>query len=235
MFRTTIDVSDQKIAVRSGDTYYLTLAAIDNSGIAFPYAQVSSNQGQVVNPGEDYFFLRGFNIAPVPVANFYPGFSSWVCRVEMRPVLATESFTVQKGVLLSGGLAELAESDNQDVRIARDTFSLQSRVAYEVTATSPSEVPTGMSFTIEESVFARGNVTRTIELLDFNTGVYEPVDVRNASRLGDRVDTIVVTGDPTRFVQPGTRVMQARVRYQGPSPRAAFTCNVDQISWTVGD
>ncbi|MEM7457366.1 MAG: hypothetical protein AAF456_23725 [Planctomycetota bacterium] len=147
--------------------------------------------------------------------------------------VAPDTFDVVTGILRDGSIAQLLESDNDDISAARNGSSLQSRVIYDVESTSTSSAPSAVDFTIEESVFARGNVSRTIRMFNFDTGAFETVDVRNASRLGDRVDQISVSGIPGRFVENATNRVRVRIRYDGPVARANFTCNVDHIFWTI--
>lgn len=151
--------------------------------------------------------------------------------------LVPESFNLVNGVLDSvDPLAELSMSDNDDLRASRDQFAIGARVIYEVGVTSPNDMPAGMDLTIEESIFARGAVNRTIQLFNYDTAAFETVDAQLANQgFGDRTDVISVTGDPSRFVEAGTGAVLARVRYDGPVPRAAFTCNVDNIFITISN
>lgn len=149
--------------------------------------------------------------------------------------LVPDSFNLVNGVLDSvDPLAELSMSDNDDLRASRDQFAIGARVIYEVGVTAPSDTASAMDLTIEESIFARGAVNRTIQLFNFDTAAFETVDAQLANQgFGDRTDVISVTGDPSRFIEAGTGAVLARVRYDGPVPRAAFTCNVDNIFFTI--
>ena len=71
-----------------------------------------------------------------------------------------DTLNLVTGVAAGGGLPQLQASDNIDFRSQRNIAGLQSRVVYELGATSPTETPSAMDFTIEESVFARGSVSR---------------------------------------------------------------------------
>ena len=97
----------------------------------------------------------------------------------------------------------------------------------------PTFTPTNLSITLEGSVFARSTVVQTISPYDYALGVWEVVDTRNASRFSDRVDTIELGGDLSRFVELGTHCMKARVLYKSNVARQQFTSNTDRFSWTL--
>ena len=154
---------------------------------------------------------------------------------EVDPIVDVTPDTLDliTGTEAGGGLAELQASDNMDFRSRRNVAALQSRVVYEIGATSPTETPSALDFTIEESAFARGNVSRTITAFNYTTSSFDTLDTRNASRFGDRTDVISFGGTLSDYVEPGTGRMLIRVRYDGPTMRATFTVNTDHTFWTV--
>lgn len=94
-----------------------------------------------------------------------------------------DSMTVVRGVHASGSAEDLFESDNTDVSIRRATSDIQSRTSFQVTSTSPIANPGRMVVTLEGSVFARSQVTQSIELYDYNSGSWEEVDSRTTTWL----------------------------------------------------
>lgn len=150
-------------------------------------------------------------------------------------VVVPESFTVTRGEFISGGLPELAEIDNMDLSLRRLDFDTQSRTEFEVKSTSPTASPTSFEFTLEGAIVASSNVVQTIELFNYVASEWELVDTRNAgsSPAPDSVVSVVATGDLSRFVEAGTRCIEARVRYKSDNPRQNFTSNTDQTIWTI--
>ena len=146
------------------------------------------------------------------------------------------TYRVTRGNLVSGGIGELINSDNRDLSMQRSASDVQSRTEFEVIGTSPTATPTGIDFTLEGSVFARSNVVQTIELYDYQAATWVLVGNSNAVRSPspDSVVTVSATGDLSRFVQPGTQNMVARVRYKSDQPRQNFASNTDQVIWTIG-
>ena len=143
-----------------------------------------------------------------------------------------ESWTVAAGTHVSGGVSELSESDNQDLSVQRNTSDLASRVFLEFESTLLTPAPASLEFSVEASVFARSTVVQVIELWDFDTGSWEQIDTRNASRFLDSTVTIELSGDVARFVEPGTQAVRSRIKFTSGSQRQRFTANVDQIVWT---
>lgn len=149
------------------------------------------------------------------------------------PIVYVSSFDVTQGIYVAGTLAELAESDNLDVSARRNDIDVQSRVFVEFLSQSPTELPMQFDFVFEAAVFARSQVVQSIDLFDFQNGVWEEVDSRDASRFSDQVTEISPGGDLARFVQPITRGIKARVRFQSVNPRQKFTAFIDQAIWII--
>ena len=150
-------------------------------------------------------------------------------------VVVPDSVLVISGVNAGGDVGSLAETDDEDYTMQRSPQSIQAITEFEIKGVSPTETPSTLSFTIEDSVFARGAISRTIRMFDFQRRVFEDVDVRNASRFSDRSDTVELTGDLSRFIEPGTGCMITRIRHQSAVGRQNFAANVDQTIWTVGN
>ncbi len=150
-------------------------------------------------------------------------------------VVVGETLVVSPGLVSGGGLAELATSDNMDLRVFRDPLSINAVVQFVVTASSPTAAPTRFDFTLEGNVVSRPNVVQRIELFNYVTGSFETVDERNANRTPspDLVVTASPTGDLSRFVNQATNEIQARVRYRADIARAGFASNTDQAAWTI--
>jgi hypothetical protein len=182
------------------------------------YPELCAHLRNSADPGwEDN--VQGFRVASV-----MPDF------VSVYP----DSYLVTRGEHVSGGIPELAASDNQDLSLRRLTIDIQSRTEFSVNAISPTATPSSLEVTLEGSVFARSTVNQTIELYDYVAAAWEQVDTRAATRFTDSTVTVAASGDLSRFVQPGTMCVEARIRYQSPSARQQFSSNTDQFLWTIG-
>jgi hypothetical protein len=149
------------------------------------------------------------------------------------------SFDVVVGENVQGGLPELASSDNQRMNIessvppeADATNNLEVRLVLERQLASPT--PSTLAVRLE------GNATvpqcsQSIELFNFQTGQYETVDVRLASENTDAVADVQPGGSPLRFVQTGTGLVRARVKFiQSPLvSEILWSARIDQFVWLV--
>lgn len=153
---------------------------------------------------------------------------------EVIDVLVPQSFNLVRGTLAAGGELELAQSDNTDVSIYRNDQDVRSETEFEVEAVSLTGNPGSMKIQLEGSVFARLDVTQSILVYDFHNSLWEEVDTRSASRFADRVDVVQLNGDLRRFVDQGSGLIRARVRFTSSNPRQRFTSNTDLFEWQIG-
>ena len=151
----------------------------------------------------------------------------------ISPTVTPDAYLVTRGVHISGDETSLSESDNIDLSLQRLVTDIQSRTEFEVVGTSPTASPSSLTVTLEGAVFARSTVVQTIELWDYVTGAWELVDTRNATNIFDSIASVVPTGDLSRFVDPTTLSVEARVHFQSLSPRQRFASNTDQFIWTI--
>ncbi len=171
----------------------------------------------------------GFGIRGAAVAdNFSQG-------LVLPGTVLPDSFTIIRGVLTSGGLSDLFASDDLrlDIRAGLVLFLGEPPLQVLVTGTSPVQVPSELRFKLEAHSNTPG-LTQTIQLFNYVTSLYEDVDL-SVPGLSDAIVEIVITANPERFVQAGTREMRAKVVYQ----RVGFTllfpwsARLDQAAWTI--
>lgn len=144
-----------------------------------------------------------------------------------------QSVIATRGNLFSGSIEELSSSDNADLVLVRSNTDVQSWTEFEVKSVSSTETPGSLILTLEGSVFARSTVNQTIELFNYDTSTWDPVDTRKANRFDDSIVNVDVEGDLARFVEAATRCMRARVRFQSVNPRQQFASRTDLFTWTI--
>lgn len=72
------------------------------------------------------------------------------------------------------------------------------------------------------------------DLWNYVTEQFEQIDSRNAMQFLDVVTTIEAGGDVSRFVEPGTGCVEARVRFESAkNARQQFAANIDQVLWSI--
>lgn len=168
----------------------------------------------------------------------YQTSSGWVTSInsftlDEPQVVIGESVTVTQGDLAVGGIEQLELSDNVDLSISRSLTDVVSRTELVIQAVSPYQEPSGVDIRLEGSVFARTAVDQAIDMYNYDSDSWEEVDARAATRFVDSTVEFSVTGEASRFIQPGTGQIEARVRFNSPVARQRFTSNTDQFQWTI--
>jgi hypothetical protein len=146
---------------------------------------------------------------------------------------AVETLTVVTGNLLSGGVPELQDSDNEKVNVRAITEPV---CAIEVEGTSPTSSPSLFSFTLEASTrSSQTDVQQIIEFFNYQTGAYEVIDNRLAQSLGDQVTTVEGTGNLSRFVEPNSQRVKAKLTIRRDVITRGIQAFFDQAVWTIAD
>ncbi|MCH8977737.1 MAG: PQQ-binding-like beta-propeller repeat protein [Armatimonadetes bacterium] len=144
-----------------------------------------------------------------------------------------DSFSIVRGALMGGGLSDLFLSDNMrlDVRAGLTLFLGESPLQVVVTATSSVDVPSELRFRLEAKVNTPG-LTQKIELFNYDTSLYEEVDLA-VPGASDGIVEVVITTNPGRFVQAGTRQMRAKLVYGqvGFTLLWPWSAGLDQAVW----
>jgi hypothetical protein len=148
---------------------------------------------------------------------------------------APEAYTIIRGVLKSGGLGDLAASDDSrlvvQAGITLDTS--EPPVWLTIDGTSTTATPLGLVFTLEAGANTSG-LTQKIALYNYVTNQFEEIDSRNVTT-SDSVAEVMITGDPSRFVNQATLAMKARLTWKasGPVLLWPFQVGIDQAVWKI--
>ena len=150
-------------------------------------------------------------------------------------LVVPESATVVDGTLRAGSVDDLIESDDVDLWVSRSRISVRSLVTLDIKGTSPTPSPSTFEFVVEGSVLSRRDVIQTISLFDYVSNQFEEVDARVASVSADSIAVATADGDLSRFVDPTTGCVEARIQFQGSQNRSSFAAYVDQVLWMIGN
>ena len=142
------------------------------------------------------------------------------------------------GELLSGGIAELADSDDAYVVIRNRAppSPLEPSIEIVVEGETAVATPTDITFTAEASCTAfPPAIPQHIELYDFEAGGWVTLDERFATRTDSTVEVVVEEGAAC-FVETGTGRLRARVRWfnSGATILPDWRANIDLTVWKVG-
>jgi hypothetical protein len=139
---------------------------------------------------------------------------------------------------IGGGTAELTASDNMYLEVSESPPFTPTGASVIVRVESALSIPspTQMTLRIETATSAAppNSLTQVIQMRNYVTSTWEVVDTRG-STAGDNTIDITVTGDPSRFVETGTRKVEMRFNYFDPGTLfvATWAVKIDFVRWTV--
>ena len=144
-------------------------------------------------------------------------------------------FDIIRGFQIDGDLSDTYFSDNSYLRFQPGFTLFSGEPPLQITF--DSTVLTNDFQTLTFNLEAAANtlvLTQSIDLFNYDIGGYEPVDSRTAN-LTDTVVKIAPDGDSSRFVQPGTGNVKARLSWAaaGPILRFPWTVRIDRVLWTI--
>lgn len=177
-----------------------------------------------------------YRVWALPTGNaWFGGFGGTIYRrrVGDQTVLPF-SFTIAVGRLVSGSLASLFSSDNAYVVAAQSTNGdFVEPIQIVVQGTSTVASPASLKFLTESHTDGEG-VQQKASLWNWQTNRWEDLGT-NWVRRTDQTQTLSVTGTPSRFVQPGTRLMKARIRFAQVSADTLAQWKIwsDRYVWQV--
>ncbi len=156
-------------------------------------------------------------------------------RIEPPPPLLPNAFSLLRGLLLSGDLSSMFDSDDDSV-VARPWFVLSTveapiQIVIEGTATTGS--PLELGFLLESRVSIL-NITQKIELFNYGTGTWEQVDFR-FGKMSDSIVHVLIPVNPSRFINAATLEMKAKVSFKeaGAILSYPWSAGIDRANFTV--
>ncbi|MCH8977855.1 MAG: exo-alpha-sialidase [Armatimonadetes bacterium] len=156
-------------------------------------------------------------------------------RIDPEPPIMPGSFRLLRGVLVSGGLADLLASDDEHVvaRAGLTLFFQEPPLQMIVTGTVATGSPVELGFLLESRLNTPG-VTQSIELFNYDSGTWEEVDARPAETV-DSITHVLISVDPGRFIEATTLQVRARIIYQqtGLTLLWPWTASIDRANWTI--
>ncbi|MCW5939276.1 MAG: hypothetical protein KF884_02900 [Fimbriimonadaceae bacterium] len=152
-----------------------------------------------------------------------------------NPNLAPTAFSIFRGALESGGLADLATSDDNYLTVRNGIVVNQneSPVTIDVSATAPLTIAQKIVVEVESSVTA-GGLGRRIQAWNFDTGQWVEIDSRAATN-SDSVASGEINANVSSFIEPSTREVRARLLFRatGPVTTPVWRAKIDLVRWTV--
>lgn len=152
--------------------------------------------------------------------------------------VAPSAYTTFRGEYLSGGVADLADSDDSYVK-HNPGFTLnniEAPIWLIFDASLSNDGPASLDFAIEVSANTPG-ITQTTEAYNWNTSQYEVVDSQSSSFNTDAVISVDLSGSAGDYVEAGTGGVRTRAgwRKTGFTILFPWTICVDQVVWNAGN
>jgi photosystem II stability/assembly factor-like uncharacterized protein len=164
---------------------------------------------------------------------WFGGYAGSIFR--KAPAIATaipETYQYFRGSQMEGSLADLIASDDSYL-VAKPGGLVSSNsdpIELIIEGTLPWQNPTALDLRVEGRVTA-ANVIQKVEFWNFASGIWETISTDTAT-LTDSTITSNATGIVSRFVEPGTRRLKAKVRWKPVSPATVkWRSFVDRIVW----
>lgn len=144
------------------------------------------------------------------------------------------SFSMTRGNRVSGGLTDLAFSDDSRLVAQAGTVPFLSDYPVQIVilGASPTATPSRLRFRVEAQVQYQA-IGQTIELFNYATNTFDTVDFRQGSLADQTVAVDAAT--PSQYVDPLTRQVKARLKYKPTQavPNSSWRIAVDQILWEI--
>lgn len=150
-------------------------------------------------------------------------------------VVVPNWFRLGPGLLVSGGLPELANPDDQRL-VARFNLAAEEigfPITLDLRGTSSTSNPASLQFVLEGYSELSG-VLQSILLFDWTQNLYVTVDARIVPT-SETTLTVQASGNLARFVQAGTGTVAARIGWRPAAAEVAYSwrVRVDRAWWII--
>jgi hypothetical protein len=144
------------------------------------------------------------------------------------PLIEFTSLTMNSGLIVSGSVADLFDSDDQRVDLANNGSRANEGIIMTLTGTAPAMAFNRLQILLETSV-TRVGVLQKVFAFDWIANGWVEVDSRPMTT-ADTYTKVNITNNPSRFVQAGTNIVSVRVSMnQGFTGSRGWAANVDQL------
>ncbi|MCO5295398.1 MAG: choice-of-anchor B family protein [Fimbriimonadaceae bacterium] len=148
---------------------------------------------------------------------------------------APTSYRVLRGIPVQGNLASLVSSDDSYLQVRRNLAAdeIGHEIWVQVEGRAVTEHPNSVAFVLEARAQASG-FRQVLELFDFSSRTWVQADVRFAGT-SDQTITVQAPGGQSRFVEPGTRAVRARVGWTNVAADVAQSWSIwiDRAVWKI--
>jgi len=152
---------------------------------------------------------------------------SGMAIIRQQPQLHTASTLIENvGTSVSGTRTDTYYSDNHYLIGAPSPSDLTPKVQYTITRSVPTSGQAQLWIWLESSATTTG-ITQTVELWDNVASAWSQID-QQVIGTTDKTSYLQAPADITRFVNPSTGVVQARVTYTGSG--TTWQAKIDKLA-----
>ncbi|MEM7453218.1 MAG: aryl-sulfate sulfotransferase [Planctomycetota bacterium] len=140
------------------------------------------------------------------------------------------AFSLRSGFLVSGGLPELLESDDQRMVVAQPQGDILIDFNSDVTFDDTDQI----YFFAESSVLlpaqSRNPVTieKSVEMFNYTTGTWDVIQTVEGALIDSTMSVVVDADD---YLEPGTGTVEARLRYRKFGLARGMRALIDEVHW----
>lgn len=157
----------------------------------------------------------------------------WTVYYRQDNLVLPHSFVLNRGLVISGALEDLFTSDEGRLAMRPGiVFSTsEAPVQLVIEGMGPRANPIQLRFKVESRTTVP-NIRQTVELFNWTSSSFEQADSVLLSQT-DGVRRVVVTQDISRFLEPQTGRLRARLSYKAAGPVFSYPwqAQVDQAVW----
>ncbi|MGI9519761.1 MAG: hypothetical protein ACR2NP_22090, partial [Pirellulaceae bacterium] len=148
-------------------------------------------------------------------------------------------YTLVSDMRTHGPLQSLFSSDDEYLRLETKPFQNPDsrKTVIDFHATSPTQTPSQLQVRIESNI-QEGRLTQVqqrIEMRNYSTGKLESYAIRQPTSADESI-VIEPTGDLSRFVEPGSQRVTARLSWAGEMISGldpAWNVYIDEVVWSI--
>lgn len=189
--------------------------------------------------------ITGYVYTGAPPAGRFEDYATlqFFGRVDNRVTIAPDSYTIVRGIPISGNLASVASSDDDRLVVQKGLVFGTTEWPVTVEFTGPIDPNEGETFSLSELVLRvecsvlSGQISCSLEFWNFDTESWDVMDQRDASSGTDDIGFAISIPNPARYRKSTSseHYVKCRIRFRpnGPVSGDNWQARMDRVNWEV--
>jgi len=204
-----------------------------NDGFVFHTTDGGQAWARKIVSVNSYFYPNAISVLPSGDA-WYAGFAGSIFhKPPTSAIVEPTQFALAPGILIGGGLSDLFQSDDQYL-VAGPQHNISRKhdpITLQIEGTAQTSNPSVLEFILESRVTS--DVQLKVDLWNFAQSAWETVHA-SAAPSADTTVTISASAPLSRFIEPSSRKMKARIRWRpAPNVSRSWRAYVDRAVWRI--